>query len=204
MATSFRALMSSGVISPGCGSYHLHFIKTCCETTLISQSTRSFHDASSWVGGSFRRVAHQELSGAVRGQDPDPWPGEARPSSCHLSDTGWDHPSGWERPTMGGEELARSQTTSTWRQKQTHTHTQNRHVSCTQMHMNKYLCVYNDIHAPLYACTMMHARAILGNHQHNLWCCPHESLPHRQSWETEVTYCHQAEQTQINSHKIWL
>lgn len=51
VATSFRALMSSGVISPGCGSYHLHFIKARCETSLISQQTRSFHDASSWVGG---------------------------------------------------------------------------------------------------------------------------------------------------------
>jgi len=58
-------------------------------------------------GGRGRRVTHQELSGAVRGQDPDPWLGEARPASCHLSDTGWDRPSGWERPTMGGEELAR-------------------------------------------------------------------------------------------------
>lgn len=84
VATSFRALMSSGVISPGCGSYHLHFIKARRETSLISQQTRSFHDASSWVGGSGRRVTHQELSRAVRGQDPDPWPGEARPASCHL------------------------------------------------------------------------------------------------------------------------
>lgn len=54
-------------------------------------------------------------------------------------------------------------------------------------------------------CTMLHARAILGvHHQHNLRCCPHESFPHRQIRETEVTCCHQAEQTQINNYNIWL
>lgn len=152
-------------------------------------------------GGSGRRVTHQELSGAVRGQDPDPWPGEAGPASCHLSDTGWDHPSGWERPTMGGEELARSQTTCTRRQECAHS---SRHVSCARRRMNKHLRTYDDTHAFLYACTMPHARAILGDHRHNLRRCPHESFPRRQIRETEVTRCHQAEQTQINNSSIWL
>lgn len=116
-------------------------------------------------GGSGRRVTHQELSGAVRGQDPDPRPGEARPASCHLSDTSWDHPSGWERPTMGGEKLARSQTTCTWKQESAHT---SRHVSCARRYVNKCLCTHSDIHALLYACTLvwtctiLHAGAILG------------------------------------------
>lgn len=76
-------------------------------------------------------------SGAVRGQDPDPWPGEARPASCHLSDTGWDHPSGRERPTMGGEEPVRTQTTCTRRKECTRS---SRHISCAHRCMNKHLC----------------------------------------------------------------
>lgn len=50
VATSFKPLMSSGVISPGCGSYNLHVIKARCETSLISEQTRTFHDATTWVG----------------------------------------------------------------------------------------------------------------------------------------------------------
>lgn len=39
-------------------------------------------------GGDGRLVTHQELSGAVRGQDPDLWLGGAGPASCHLSAAG--------------------------------------------------------------------------------------------------------------------
>lgn len=89
------------------------------------------------------------------------------------------------------------------------THT-SRHVSCAHWHTNTCLCTYNDILALLYACThvrartMLVARAISGNHQHNLRCCPHESFFHRPIRETEVTCCHRAEQTQIKNYNIWL
>lgn len=68
-----------------------------------------------------------------------------------------------------------------------------------RVHADKHLHVHSHTHAPLYACTSQHARAILVNHQHNLRRCLHESFLHRQIRETEVTRWHQAEQTQINN-----
>lgn len=71
------------------------------------------------------------------------------------------------------------------------------------MHEQTFMHV-NGKRAPLYAFTILHARAILSNHQHNLWCCPHESFPYREIRETEVTCCHKAEQTQINNLAVTL
>lgn len=78
----------------------------------------------------------------------------------------------------------------------------NAHTLADIFHVHRDTWTY--IHAPLYAFTIVHARAILSNHHHNLWCCPHESFPYRQIRETEVTCCHKAEQTQINNLAVAL
>lgn len=65
-------------------------------------------------------------------------------------------------------------------------------VSCAHGRMRTAFIHVNRIHAPLYAHTTRHARAILSHHQHNLLRCPRESFPQRQIREAEVTCCHKS------------
>lgn len=102
VAASSRALVSSGVVSPGCGSYNLHFVKARCETShwLLSKPGVSMMQAYEWGRVEGGPVSRRELSGAVTGQDPELWPGEAW--ACQLSPL-WH----WLRPSIWSGEAHR-------------------------------------------------------------------------------------------------
>lgn len=187
MATSFRALMSSGVFSPGCGSYHLHFIKARCETSLISRQTWSFHDARLGLGGRGAVDVSPIRSCQELSEDRIQTLGQERPGQPAVTSLthGWDHPSGSERPTLGGKP-----------DPGLHAHQGRRvHTQADMFYVHiEQTCMHIQWHTgPLPmrvrrgTRTMLRARAILGNHQYNLWRCPDESFPHRQIRQTEVT-----------------